>query len=278
MKVTALIENTASENLCGEHGLAVHIEYNGKQYLLDTGASDAFLENARRLGIDLAKIDMAFLSHSHYDHSGGFAGFFAQNKNAKVLVQKKAEEPCYAKVGFLKKYIGVPPTLFETYKERFVFLEDIYEAEKGVWVLPHKTEGLWKRGKQAHMYRKQENVMRADDFAHEQSIVFETEKGLIVLNSCSHAGIDCIVEEVLKAFPGKRVYAVIGGFHLMGLKGAETLAYKKEEVIALGKNLFDKGVQFAYTGHCTGKPAFEILKHTYGERVQYFATGTMIEF
>lgn len=53
MKLTALIENKATGNLIGEHGLAVHIEYNGKQYLLDTGASNKFQNNANQLGIDL---------------------------------------------------------------------------------------------------------------------------------------------------------------------------------------------------------------------------------
>ena len=39
MKITTLIENQAPDSLCREHGLAVHMEYKGKNYLLDTGAS-----------------------------------------------------------------------------------------------------------------------------------------------------------------------------------------------------------------------------------------------
>ena len=72
MKLTALIENKATGNLSGEHGLAVHIVYNGKQYLLDTGASNQFQNNAIKLGIDLKSVDNAALSHCHYDHSGGW--------------------------------------------------------------------------------------------------------------------------------------------------------------------------------------------------------------
>ena len=75
MKVIVLIENTSKCSLCAEHGLSVYIEYNGMKYLLDTGASDTFSANAHQLGINLADIDIAFLSHAHYDHAGGFETF-----------------------------------------------------------------------------------------------------------------------------------------------------------------------------------------------------------
>lgn len=65
MRITALIENKATGNLSQEHGLAVHITYKGKQYLLDTGASNKFQDNADKLGIDLKNIDTAVLSHGH---------------------------------------------------------------------------------------------------------------------------------------------------------------------------------------------------------------------
>lgn len=67
MQITVLIENTSNCSLCAEHGLSVYIEYNGMNYLLDTGASDTFSKNAQELGISLADIDIAFLSHAHYD-------------------------------------------------------------------------------------------------------------------------------------------------------------------------------------------------------------------
>lgn len=67
MKVIVLIENTSKFSLCAEHGLSVYIEYNGMKYLLDTGASDTFSTNAHQLGINLEDIDIAFLSHAHYD-------------------------------------------------------------------------------------------------------------------------------------------------------------------------------------------------------------------
>lgn len=43
MKLTVLVENTAPEELSKEWGLSILVEYEGKKYLLDTGASGLFL-------------------------------------------------------------------------------------------------------------------------------------------------------------------------------------------------------------------------------------------
>lgn len=277
MKLTALIENKAAGNLTGEHGLAVHIDYKGKQYLLDTGASNKFLNNADILGIDLKNIDTAVLSHSHYDHSSGYAGFFSKNSKAKVHLQSAAREMCYSKIGFIKIYIGIPKGNLNKYSDRFVFVDGDYQIDEGVWLISHKTAGLEAMGKKAHMYRKTKKGFAADDFKHEQSFVFEVEEGLVILNSCCHGGVDNIIEEVKKTLPGKEVLAIIGGFHIMGARGTKSMGGKLDEVKALGKRLYDLNVKHIYTGHCTGDPAYKILKEELGERLQYFSTGTIVE-
>ncbi|NIP87781.1 MAG: MBL fold metallo-hydrolase, partial [Gammaproteobacteria bacterium] len=44
-----------------------------RRMLFDVGPlGDLWLDNARRLDIDLATIELVFLSHWHADHSGGF--------------------------------------------------------------------------------------------------------------------------------------------------------------------------------------------------------------
>lgn len=101
---------------------------------------------------------------------------------------------------------------------------------------------------------------------------------MIVFNSCSHGGIVNIVDEVHHAFPNEQVYAVVGGFHLKGIHGVDSLSVTEEEVIDIGASLFQRGVSYIYTGHCTGRPAFDILKREFGEKVQYLCTGTTITF
>ena len=74
MRITALVENTSARpELIAEHALSLYIESNGYKILFDMGASDAFVQNAKVLGIDLNTVDFAVLSHGHYDHGGGMA-------------------------------------------------------------------------------------------------------------------------------------------------------------------------------------------------------------
>ena len=55
----------------GEPALSFYIEDNDCKILFDTGYSDIFLENARKMGINLCDIDCIVLSHGHNDHTCG---------------------------------------------------------------------------------------------------------------------------------------------------------------------------------------------------------------
>ena len=192
-------------------------------------------------------------------------------------MQETSAENCFYRTEGKDKYIGIPQHLLENYKERFRPLNAVCEVEKGVWVVPHFTGGLDEMGRRAHMYRKIGEEFIADDFAHEQSIVFETEKGLVIFNSCSHGGIANIVREVQNAFAGKKIYAVIGGFHMMKLSGLDTLGIPVDEVVKVARELKELGVEKVYTGHCTGMIAFGIMKRELGNMVHALNTGCRIE-
>lgn len=278
MKITALIENTSRGGLLKEHGLCVHIAYEGKNYLLDTGASDLFIKNAKALNINLEEVDSGILSHAHADHSGGYRSFFECNQKAKVYLRKEAKEQYYIKKLWFNKYIGIPDDIITKYPERLTYVTGDYRIEKGVSLITHKTKDLEKRGKAMNMYRKVNGHFKLDDFSHEQSLVFETEKGLVVLNSCSHGGIENIIKEVKATYPNQEILAVIGGFHLMGLLGPNTMRPSKEDVKKLGKELLTSGVKNIYTCHCTGNKAFALLKEELGDHLHYFQTGDCLEF
>ena len=108
LTITVLVENSDGEGLCGEHGLSLYIEYEGRRYLLDTGATGLFTENAAKLGLSLAEVEAVFLSHAHYDHAGGLPRFFAENAHAKVYLQEAAAENCYSEKAGAREYIGIP--------------------------------------------------------------------------------------------------------------------------------------------------------------------------
>ncbi|PKM72654.1 MAG: MBL fold hydrolase [Firmicutes bacterium HGW-Firmicutes-16] len=278
MKITALIENKAPEGLKSEHGLCLLAEYGSKTFLLDTGASNTFASNAQKLGVDLAKVDAAVLSHAHFDHSGGYNAFFAANSAAKVYLREGSRELCYVKIGPYKRYVGIPRGILDKYADRIIYVSKDKEISEGVWLIGHSTSGLEKRGRLAHLYRKTSSGLVPDDFAHEQSLVFDTADGLVILNSCCHGGADNIVAEVKKALPNHEVAAIIGGFHLMGVRGTKTLGVKPQEVEDLGRRLPELGVKHTYVCHCTGDPANKILTRVMGENVSYLRTGTVIEF
>ena len=278
MKITTLIENQAPDSLCREHGLAIHIEYKGKNYLLDTGASGQFAENAHRLGICLSDVDAAFLSHAHYDHSGGYREFFSENSKAVLYLQKAVRENCYSKFLLYRQYIGVPKGVLKNYRNRLRFMSGTVETEPGVWTVSHSIPGLSERGRRGHMYIKSKNGFSPDNFSHEQSLVFERENDLVLFNSCCHAGVVSIIDEVNYALKtaDKKVSYVFGGFHTMGLRGPGSMSGRPEDIQELGRQLLKRNISCVYTGHCTGIPAFRVLKKTMKEKVRYMKTGSVI--
>lgn len=276
---TALVNNQALQGLFCEHGLSIWISYRAQQYLLDSGATNQFLENAKQLNIDLAKVDNAVLSHAHYDHAGGFPAFFEKNHHATVYLQSAAQEPCYKEKNGLKEYIGIPLGMLERWKNRICYVSGKTPLCSGVWLLSHDTPELAQKGRQVGMFRYVENSSWIpDNFAHEQSMIFETEKGLVVMNSCCHAGADIVVNEVLQAFPGQKVYALFGGFHLMGSDGPDTLGVSEKDVYDLAQNLKTLEVKRIYTGHCTGTPGILLLQQILGSQmVNTFYAGETVK-
>ena len=276
MRVTVLIENTAPAGLACEHGLSLHIEHGGRRWLLDAGASPRLVENAAALEVDLGAVDAAVLSHGHFDHAGGFSAFFARNAAAPLYLRPQALEPGYVRTRSEPRYIGVPGEL-AGYAQRLRFVDGPLEAAPGVWLLPHDTPGLARRGRAVSMYRETAAGAVDDDFSHEQSLIFVTDDGLVLFSSCSHAGADTVVDEARRFFPGRPVRAFLGGFHLMGHGGVTTLGAPPAAVEALGRRLLELGVEEVWTGHCTGAPAYELLRPVLGERLHSLTSGAVLE-
>ena len=269
MLIKVLIDNITKSSLLSEWGLSFYIEYEGNRILLDTGAGENFSENAEKMGIKLEEISFGVLSHAHYDHSDGMPEFFEKNSTAPFYVRKGTDEHCYGKKNrFFYKYNGIRKGILGNYRERIQYVEGDFQPIEGVYLIPHKTLGLEKIAKRVDLYVKENGKMFPDDFAHEQSLVFDTPNGLVIFNSCSHGGPDNIIREIETTFPEKEIYAYIGGLHL----------YKSsaDEVRALAKRMRETGVQKIVTGHCTGDEAFAILKKELGDVIEQMYTGMEI--
>lgn len=265
--ITVLMDNEAQPGLTGEWGLSVLVEHEGRRILLDCGKSGAFAANAAALGIDLAEVDYGVLSHAHYDHADGMETFFSLNDRACFCLRREAGEDCYdLREG--ERYIGIRKGTLEQYARRIRKVEGEYPLCPGVTLVPHKGSGLDEVGKRACMYRKGPQGWKADDFSHEQSLVVETAKGLVILNSCSHGGADRIIREVADTFPGKSIYAILGGFHLFRSTPAQ--------VRALARGIRDTGIERVITGHCTGQEAYAILERELGDRLEQMCSGYVL--
>lgn len=270
MKATVLVDNIGESPLAGEWGLSIYIEYGNKKILLDTGSSALFVKNAEAMDIPLENIDFGILSHAHYDHANGMEYFFERNRHAKFYLQKSCAENCYAHEEGHFRYIGIPENLLAACHDRLIYVDGDAALCDGVYLVAHKRKHREKIGEREQMYQKKNHAFLPDNFDHEQSLVFDTEKGLVIFSSCSHAGAADIINEVSETFPAKRVFSLIGGFHLFNKTD--------EEILKLAEQIKETGITSIYTGHCTGDRAFGILKEKLGSMAEQLKVGLSIEF
>lgn len=282
MKITTLVENNlyssqkeVSKNLGSQHGLSLYIETADKKILFDTGKDDLFYRNAQVLGVDIGRVDYLVLSHAHYDHIGGLDKFLEINKSAKIIVNRGAQGEIYSKrLGFYK-YIGIKNELLQNNIERFILVEKEFKLDKNIsFIMNTHHEGAPLKGN-SHLYKKSKEGYVLDDFSHELIMVIEEIKDqLVVFTGCSHGGILNMVKSVKDRYPNKKIEGLIGGFHLQN-NITKNLAEPRERVINIGEKL--RNIPHIYTGHCTGKKGFGVLKEVLGRQIEEFNTGKVFE-
>lgn len=269
-KLTVIVDNIEFNGIKGEWGLSILAEHNGKKILADVGASDLFAENMPKLGFNIADVDYATLSHAHYDHANGMPRFFEENTKAKFYLRETTEPNCYFKKFFLHKYIGIPKKVMTKYADRIELVAGDFKLYDGAYLIPHKTAGLEAIGKREMMYRRTKEGWKPDDFSHEQSLVLDTDKGLVIINCCSHGGAVNVINEVTKTFPDKHVHGLIGGFHLFNKSEAE--------VRHVASEIKKTGIDFVCTGHCTKIRAYNIMKEELGDILTQLHVGLEMVF
>ena len=269
MTIKILIDNHAEPPLVAEWGFSAYIEYADRHLLLDTGGSGKFLQNAELLGVNIGNVEFGILSHAHYDHSDGMETFFEHNASSVFYLRRSCGENCYSgKKHLIPRYIGIKRGLLDKYDSRIFYVSGDFEIIPGAMLIPHKTPNLESIGKKSKMYISRHGRRRFDDFSHEQSLVLDTPSGLVILNSCCHAGADNIINEIRQTYPNKSIYALVGGLH--------THASSPSDVRKLASGIFDTGIKHVYTGHCTGEPAMIILKEVLGNKIEQFYSGMEI--
>jgi len=275
MKITTLLENTSCRaDVVHAHGLSQYIETKNHKILFDMGPSPAIMDNARTLGVDLAAVDIAVLSHGHDDHSGGLAAFLACNKTARVYLSRLAFGPYYAMdAGKAPEFIGVPEEV-KTYEDRLTLIGDELKIDGELRLFSNVKTADYRSHANDKLKEKRGEEYPMDEFRHEQNLLICEGDKTVLLAGCSHRGIVNILrraEELL----GRAPNAVFAGFHLHNPGTGET--EPRELVEAVGRELLARRDTVYYTGHCTGPDAFAILKAQMGDRLHHMTGGGTVE-
>jgi len=286
MKIISIVENTSNRGLPVEHGLSLYIRLeSGRNVLFDMGQSDLFAENASRLGLGIADVDTAIISHGHYDHGGGLGTFLSLNEKADVYIQEDAFLPHYSLREVGLRYIGIDKDLQANKRiiacGTLTHITDdmtLFADVQGTCCSPYgnkllyETQGGSRSQKLGSPSVESENVTN-DTFSHEQNLIIEEGDNVVLFAGCAHKGIINILRKAEEVI-GRKPTHVMAGMHLVksGLdEDAEasfihTLA---NELAAYKQTKF-------YTMHCTGERQFLMLKETLGDQIEYLSCGDSI--
>jgi 7,8-dihydropterin-6-yl-methyl-4-(beta-D-ribofuranosyl)aminobenzene 5'-phosphate synthase len=194
------------------------------RFLFDTGEDgDMLIGNMAKMGVDIGRIKGVIISHDHWDHWGGLWGIMGKRKGIKVYAC-----PNFSK-GFKDKVIKYGGRLVESGGFRRI------------------SEGIFVSGEISGTYKRRNMP--------EQALVIKTGKGISVITGCAHPGIVKMAETAARRFPDEKIYAVLGGFHLMkeGRPAVENVADSFKRI----------GVKKAGPTHCSGEEAEKIFKGRY---------------
>ncbi len=268
-KVTILYDAFGdSAELTKDWGFSALVEHNGKRILFDTGNNAAIFEhNVKALGVNLTQLDFVVISHRHADHTTGLRYVLSVNPKVTVYVPAdgangfggapipktffRADDSLPAKMRY---FGGTAPEALASGKlydtGNFVLVNQLIEVSPDIFLVrtvSQKTGTLE---------------------MPELTLAIKRSNGLLLVDGCSHAGIEAILEAASAVDP--RTEIVFGGLHLVTTPVVE--------IDALVENLKSKWkVQRIAPGHCTGEPAFARLRKAYGESYSYAGLGTTVE-
>ena len=296
----ALSDAPPRRSLTSEFGLSLHVASElgdqSRNILLDFGFTlEVLNNNLSLLALDPSRLDALVLSHGHYDHFGGLAGFLHENKGklrAKLPIYLGGEEcfcarqwvapPTKGDFGAIDRTALQEADLAVMFSEGPALVADhgfttgrisLASFEK---LLSPSTMRIGRAGSfgcypEAFSEEERQKESFPDQFRHEIATAYHLKgRGLIVLSSCSHRGIVNIVRQAQAVSGVEKVHAVMGGFHLAPYKED----YVREVIAAL------KEIDPAYVIplHCSGEPFYEIMKAEMPAKLLRSYTGSVFTF
>jgi 7,8-dihydropterin-6-yl-methyl-4-(beta-D-ribofuranosyl)aminobenzene 5'-phosphate synthase len=269
-------------DLRAEHGLAHYVEVTRgaetTRIAFDFGPSEtALTHNFRVLGLDAAAIDALALSHGHWDHWGGLGGFLRTYRRTmrKDLTFYGGEDHFLARWtqrGADRVSMGrLHRDEIERYDVQVESVRAPLLVADGVLLSGEMHEQEPFEPIPDNLRVERDGAVVADSFIGEQTLIAHVKgRGLVVVTSCSHRGIVGICRHAARITGVPKVHAVIGGFHLSGLK--------EERVTRVVDAFRDLEVDWVVPQHCTGLEAMATMLHRLPSEVVPSSVGSTFTF
>jgi 7,8-dihydropterin-6-yl-methyl-4-(beta-D-ribofuranosyl)aminobenzene 5'-phosphate synthase len=271
-------------SILAEHGFSaiVTVTANNKSrsILFDFGFSEkgaAF--NLDALGVDPTPIETLVLSHGHMDHFGGLKALaekigkkdielvlhptaFRTSRHIKVSEDFKIKLPALSQENIEKANVSLveskdPKALLDG---MLFFLGEI----------PKKTE--FEKGFARMHYDDADGQSKWDPIEDDSAVVAHIRgKGLVILSGCAHSGIINTVKYAREITGVKKIYVVMGGFHLTGADFEPIIGPTTEA-------LKDLDPEYIIPTHCTGRKAVMNIEKEMPDKFLLNMSGTRMVF
>ncbi len=276
-RVTILCDNSISRSgFVGEHGFSCIIERGDEKYLFDTGPGRSLPINLDVLDTDLDGLNRVFISHGHYDHTGGLLWVTQQAVHTEVVAnpavfcrhmtsdsQDRDKPP---------RYIGCPASQEELERAgaTFTFIDHTEEVTPGIWFLTGIDRDPEKVPSDARLVLPEGNRFVPDPIEDDASLLIETDGSPVLILGCAHAGVLNILDHIRESMEISKLRAILGGTHLM-FYGQEDLSRVIDE--------FERfSIELVGVSHCTGFQAAVELSRHYGDRFAAASAGRVFSF
>ncbi|WDP92228.1 MAG: MBL fold metallo-hydrolase [Desulfobacter sp.] len=223
MKLTVLVDNNTliDRYFTAEPGLSLLIEDGETRILFDTGYSDLFIRNAQKMDKDLSCLDHVVISHSHLDHTWGLDPLcrFLAERAMEGRPPKRPELTAHPEIFASAGMAGFPEFGSLMSREKTARHMDLNLSRKPVRLtdritflgeIPRENDF---EGKTA--FGSKAKSGQPDLVMDDSGLVYESDRGLVIITGCAHAGICNTIVHAQRVCKQTRVADVIGGFHLL---------------------------------------------------------------